>query len=713
MKKLVLIDGNALLHRAYHATPPLTTSKGELVNAVYGFTLLLLKAIDDLKPDYIAVAWDMKAPTFRHTQYAEYKGKRIAADEALSKQYDRVFEVLKNFSIPEFKLPGFEADDLIGALAKQAVKKDSSLEVVILTGDKDIMQLINAHVKVMMPRKTIQDVGLYGEEEFRLRFGFSPILLIDYKALAGDNSDNIPGVPGIGEVSATKLIQKYGSFEGIYAHLAELPDRTRKLLEEGKEMGVKSKHLATIETEIPIKLDLQSCLVHEFDHSKVISLFTELEFKSLIKRIPGISTVLADTPTSQNSGVTADLDRQVGKVLKKMSEHGVLLDLQFLNRLGKDLKAQLESIESQIYSQVGHQFNLNSPKQLSVVLFDDLKLPVIKKTKTGRSTNEETLMELSNAHPVVPLLLKYRQLFKLVSTYIDALPRYVAQDKRVHSTFNVGGAATGRLSSQDPNLQNIPIRGTLGAEIRKTFVAPRGRILLGVDYSQIDLRIMAHLADDPGLKSAFQQGVDIHAVTAARIFKVPLEEVTKEQRGVGKTMNFATLYGQGPHALSKQLGVDYATAKGYIDLYFNEFPNVKAWMQKTLERAYQDGYVETLWGRRRFIPELQASNRMMKSYGERAAVNHPVQGTSADMIKQAMVKIDAVFTKKKLDCILILQIHDELLFECDPACLEDAAYIIREEMESSLELSVPVVAEIKSGPNWGEMVSLKIEQLKT
>lgn len=710
MKRLVLVDGNALLHRAYHATPPLSTSKGELVNAVYGFSLLILKAIDELKPDYIAVAWDMKAPTFRHTQYAEYKGKRGPADEALSGQYDRVFEFLKALSIPEFKLPGFEADDLIGALSKLALRH-KDLEVIILTGDRDIMQLINDRVKVMMPKKTIQDVGLYGEEEFSLRFGFNPIQLIDYKALAGDQSDNIPGVPGIGDVTATKLIQKYGSVDKIYENLDEISDRTRRLLEEGKESAQQSRSLATIETQIPIKLDLEACHVHTFDKQKIVDLFNELEFKSLINRIPGNSLV-SESPSEDKSkddkSATAQLDQTVDKVLKKMTKHGVLIDVRFLSKLGDDLKSQLSTIESQIYTNVGHQFNLNSPKQLSEVLFDELKLPVIKRTKTGRSTDEETLTELSNAHPVVPLLLKYRQLFKLISTYIDTLPRYLDEEDRVHSTFNVEGAATGRLSSQDPNLQNIPIRGSLGAEIRKSFIAPRGKILLGADYSQIELRIMAHLADDPGLKSAFRQGIDIHSLTASRIFKIPIEEVNREQRNVGKTMNFATLYGQGPHALSKQLGVDYKTAREYIAEYFNEFPKVKDWMQKTLEFANLNGFVETLWGRKRYIPELQASNKMMKSYGERASINHPVQGTQADIIKKAMIEIDRQFTKQKLDCILILQVHDELLFECDPDCLNEAAKIVCEKMEGAIELSVPVTSELKSGPNWGEMTPFKI-----
>lgn len=388
------------------------------------------------------------------------------------------------------------------------------------------------------------------------------------------------------------------------------------------------------------------------------------------------------------------------------------------------MKRKLQSLEQEIYSTLGHEFNINSPKQLADILFDELQLPVIRKTKTGRSTDEATMQELKDAHPIIPFLLEYRVLFKLVSTYIDSLPKSMGEDGKVHSTFNVEGAATGRLSSTNPNLQNIPVRGSLGGDIRKAFIASPGKVLLGADYSQIELRIMAHLADDAGLKKAFQENIDIHAATAAKIFKIPVEEVTKEQRTVGKTMNFATLYGQGPRALSKQLGIDYATAKTYIDEYFAEFPKVKDWMAKTLKFGMENGFVETIWGRRRYIPELQAANKMLQSFGERAAINHPVQGTSADMIKKAMVEIDKELgvrvqgsgdSKSKIDkksapstlnavpCSLILQVHDELLFECDPKDIEKIAKMVQEKMENALKLSVPVNVDLKSGKSWGEM----------
>ena len=414
-----------------------------------------------------------------------------------------------------------------------------------------------------------------------------------------------------------------------------------------------------------------------------------------------------------------------------MTKTGILIDLKFLNKLGADLKGRLVKIEKQIYSKVGHQFNLNSPKQLSVILFDELNLPVVRKTKTGRSTDEATLHELIDAHPVIPLFLEYRQLFKLVSTYIDSLPRYIKEDKRVHSTFNVEGAATGRLSSKDPNLQNIPVKGEEGGEIRKAFIAPKGKIILAADYSQIELRIMAHLADDPGLKLAFKQGLDVHALTASKIFKIPVEEVIKQQRSIGKTMNFATLYGQGPRALSRNLKVSYEEARMYIEEYFIQFPKIQEWMAKTLQFGYEHGYVETLWGRKRYIPELQMANRMIKAAGERAAINHPVQGTAADMIKKAMVEIDRELSvvspptsgwyrssdslkadrersERSDSCRLILQIHDELLFECDPKTVKEIAKMVKEKMENALKLSVPVVVDLKIGPNWGEMEKLKI-----
>ncbi len=721
MKRLVLVDGNALLHRAYHATPPLSTSKGELVNAVYGFTTMLLKSLEDLKPDFITVAWDEKSPTFRHQAYTQYKATRGPADDALSGQYQRVHEVVTALNIPEFSLAGFEADDLIGTLAKQAVDKEKNLEVIVVTGDRDIMQIIDKRVKVLMPKKTLTDVGLYGLAEFREKFGFEPKQLIDYKGLRGDASDNIPGVAGIGEVSATKLIKDFGSVEKIYLpkNLKTLTERMQMLLSEGAEQAILSKKLATLDLEAPIKLDLGACVVHDFDKQKVVDLFEELEFKSLIKRLPG------ETPTSETnsnlktndhqlttnfqttqSQFATSLDLEVTPVLEKMTQTGVLIDFKFLEKFGIDLKARLAQLEKEIYQSVGHEFNINSPKQLSEILFDELNLPVIKKTKTGRSTDEGTLSELIDAHPLIKLLLEYRQLFKLISTYIDALPRYIGEDGRVHSTFNVEGAATGRLSSVNPNLQNIPIRGQLGGEIRKAFIAPRGKILVGADYSQIELRIMAHIADDPGLKKAFQEGVDIHAVTAAKIFKIPVEEVSKEQRSVGKTMNFATLYGQGPRALSKQLGVDFQTARDYISEYFDEFPKVREWMQETLHKAYETGYVETIGGRRRYIPELQAGNKMFQAAGERAAINHPVQGTSADIIKQAMIEIGQLLESG--DCQLILQVHDELLFECDPKNLEKSAKMIKDKMENAISLSVPIVVDLKSGPSWGEMSSLAI-----
>ncbi len=730
MKRLVLVDGNALLHRAYHATPPFTTSKGELVNAVYGFSSMILKVIDELKPDYLAVCWDEKGPTFRHQAYTQYKATRGPTDDALSSQYKRVHEVVSAFNIPEFSLSGYEADDLIGTLAIQAEK----LEVIIVTGDRDIMQLINGNVKVFMPKKTLSDVGMYGTEEFVAKYGFMPKQLIEYKALAGDASDNIPGVAGIGDVSATKLIHQFESVENIYKaeNLKTLPERMQKLLAEGAEDAVLSKKLATLDLKAPVKLELKKCEIHDFDKEKVIKLFEELEFKSLINRLPGHHVVIASeakqsdsekeiatSHTAPRNDKTGDLDLQVEKILQKMSKTGVLVDLKFLVKMGKELKTRLEKLEQEIYSKVGHQFNINSPKQLQVILFDELQLPVFRKTKTGRSTDEETLHELSSTHPVIPLLLEYRQLFKLVSTYIDALPKYAdnpstsSGSSRIHSTFNVEGAATGRLSSKDPNLQNIPIKGEMGGEIRKAFIAPKGKVLLAADYSQIELRIMAHLADDPGLKKAFKEGLDIHALTASKIFKVPVEEITKQQRNVGKTMNFATLYGQGPHALSRQLGVSFEEARTYIEEYFLQFPNVREWMQKTLEFGYVHGYVQTLWGRKRYIPELQASNRMFKASGERAAVNHPVQGSAADMIKKAMVDISSVIASEaKQSCQMILQVHDELLFECDGSAsspqVQKLALMVKDKMENALKLSVPVVVDLKIGPNWGEMKPIKI-----
>ncbi|MBI2086249.1 hypothetical protein HYT74_02825 [Candidatus Daviesbacteria bacterium] len=727
MKRLVLIDGNALLHRAYHAVPPFTTSQGELVNAVYGFSSMLLRVISELHPEFLAITWDEKGPTFRHQAYTQYKATRGPADAGLFNQYKRVHEVVKAFNIPEFNLAGYEADDLIGTMALQA-EKEKNLEIVVVTGDRDIMQIIDTNIKIFMPKKTLADVGLYGIEEFVAKYGFFPKQLVDYKGLAGDASDNIPGVVGVGDVTATKLIHQFNTIEEIFKseNIKTLPLRLQTLLSEGVESAVMSKKLATLDLEAPIKLDLKKCVVHDFDKQKVIKLFEELEFRSLIERIPGKGEARS---VKGKDKTTARLDQEVEQVLQKMSVAGVLVDLKLLSKFGKQLKDKLVKLEKEIYSKVGHEFNLNSPKQLSEVLFDELKLPVVRKTKTGRSTDEATLRELSVAHPAVPLLLEYRQLFKLVSTYVEALPKAVGEDGRIHSTFNVEGAATGRISSQNPNLQNIPIKGEMGGEIRKVFIAPKGKILLAADYSQIELRIMAHLADDPGLKKAFEQGLDVHTATAVNIFNVPIDEVTRQQRMIGKTMNFATLYGQGPHALSRQLGISYEMAREYIAEYFLKFPKVREWMEKTLTFGYENGYVETLWGRKRYIPELKVGNRAIKAAGERAAVNHPIQGTSADMIKKAMVEIDeelSVVSRQSSDkksekslkadgsktdtdsCRLILQVHDELLFECDPESVEDIAKMVKEKMENALKLSVPVIVDLKAGPNWGEMKPLNV-----
>lgn len=715
MKLLCLVDGNALLHRAFHATPALTTSRGELINASFGFTSMILSSINSLKPDYLAIAWDMKAPTFRHQAYTQYKATRPEMDSALADQYQRVHQIIDALNIPEFELAGYEADDIIGTLALQALK-NPDLEVVIITGDRDIMQLIRPHLRVLMPRKTLSDVALYDEAEFQNKFHFEPRQLIDYKALAGDASDNIPGVSGIGGVTATKLLQQFSDLETIYQpkNLSTLPERTQKLLAEGAESAKLSQQLATIDTDVPIKLELTKCLVQEYDHAKAKALFEELEFKSLVPRLPGSSNASLQIP-DQSVSTDPDpvqipeiirLDQAVERVLAKMTAHGVLVDLKLLKQLSRDFNHQLEAIQSQIYHEVGHEFNLNSPKQLAEVLFDELNLPVVRKTKTGRSTDEDTLLDLSPAHPVIKLILSYRSLFKLISTYVDALPKYADSNHRLHSTFKVDGAATGRLSSTNPNLQNIPVGGEVGSEIRRCFIAPPRKIILGADYSQIELRVLAHLTGDPNLTKAFQEGIDIHRATAAKIFKVAPDQVTKQQRAVGKTMNFATLYGQGSHALSRQLGIEYKLAKAYIDEYFAQFPKVKSWIEQTVASATKTGYAETLLGRRRYLPELRSTNRMLRAAGERAAANHPCQGTTADMIKLAMVNIDRRLTEDPVitkNCQLTLQIHDELLFECTPDLRNQAAAIIKQEMEQSLTLKVPVIVELKSGRNWADL----------
>ena len=538
MKKLVLIDGHAVFHRAYHALPPLTTSKGELVNAVFGFTSMLLRAISDIKPNYIVVAFDTAAPTFRHQEYTLYKAQRIAAPQELHEQLPRVKQVVETLNIPIFELAGYEADDIIGTLVAQSsnLKSQSEdLEVIIVTGDRDTLQLVSPKVKVCAPGKSFSDVIYYDEKRVREKYGLDPSQLVDYKALAGDPSDNIPGVRGIGDVTATKLLQEFGNIEKLYHNLDKVKnERIRKMLEADAESAVLSKKLATIDTKVPIKLNLKEGVLSDYNKTAVTALFEELEFKSLIPKLPGSSKKIPKSkpfvPNEQQIGffdgskeqsiAVNEKTRELEKVLRETEDRGVLIDKEFLSELSVDINTQLEELEDKIYSSVGHEFNLNSPKQLSSVLYQELNLAnsAVKKRKTHLATDEATLLLLLGSHPVIELMLNYRELFKLKSTYIDSLPSQIGDDGRIHTHYHTDVTRTGRLSSKNPNLQNIPIRGDWGEKIRKIFIAPRNHLILSADYNQIELRVMAHMSQDENLKEIFKRGEDVHTKNASQIF---------------------------------------------------------------------------------------------------------------------------------------------------------------------------------------------------
>jgi DNA polymerase I-like protein with 3'-5' exonuclease and polymerase domains len=712
MKKLVLVDGHAVFHRAYHAMPPLTTSKGELVNAVFGFTSMLLRAISDIKPDYITVAFDTADPTFRHQEYTAYKAQRVAAPEELHEQMPRVKQVLEVLNIPIFELSGYEADDIIGTLVEQG-SKNRDLEIIIVTGDRDTLQLVRPHVKVYSPGKSFSDVVYYDEKITKAKYGIDPERIVDLKAIAGDSSDNIPGVRGIGNVGATKLVQEFGSVEGIYKNLDKIPGKVRKLLEADSESAVLSKKLATIDTKTPIKLDLKKCVLADYDKQAAVDLFGELEFKSLISKIPGLDQKTM-SKMEEADGQKGLFDKpsegqELDKVLREMEKVGVLIDKEKLSVLSNEINQKLSLLEKEIYKEVGHEFNLNSPKQLSGVLYDELHLVPERATriKTHKSTDEATLSTLVGAHPVIELILQYRELFKLKSTYIDSLPNQIGPDGRVHTHYHSDATRTGRLSSKDPNLQNIPARGEWGEKIRGAFIAPRHHTLLSADYNQIELRVMAHMSGDKELKRIFEKGEDIHTEAAVAVLGKKPKEVTKEDRRVAKIINFGIMYGISPYGLATQLKMETSEAKEVINRYFARFPQVEDWIGSTLRDAYEKGFVETIGGFRRYVLELRSNNMMVRKAGERIAVNSPIQGTAADIIKKAMIDISQKLNVESQKTKMILQVHDELVFEIPDKELKQFAEIVKKVMENAYKLDVPLTVELKSGKNWGGMKTLE------
>ncbi len=733
-KRLVVIDSNSLIHRAYHALPPLKTKKGELISAVYGFCLIFLKALRELEPDFVVATFDLPGPTFRHKEFKEYKAKRPAAPQELYEQISKVKEVLRVFKVPVFEKQGFEADDLIGAIATAAPQKQifPKLEVIILSGDLDTLQLVNPQTKVYTMRKGIKDTVLYDVEKVKERYqGVSASQLPDVKGLKGDPSDNIPGVTGIGEKTAIQLIKEFGTLENLYQELEgetekskQIKENIRKKLKEYKEQAFISKALVQIRCNVPIDFKLKDCQFGKYRPEKVAEVFKNFEFYTLLNRLPspstktslGQKTLIKEEDEQEKieklfqEGVFSKKIYQIEKtlvpVVKKMAERGIKIDLKALGILSKNLASRSNKVEEKIYQLAGSQFNINSPQQLAEVLFEKLKIPFkgIKKTPGGvLSTGAEELEKLKDAHPVINLILEYRKLFKLKSGFVDALPKMAEpKDGRIHPRFHQLGTVTGRMSCSDPNLQNIPIKGEIGRGIRKCFVPEDGFKFVSADYSQMELRIAASVAGDKRMREIFQKGEDIHQLTASQIYQIPPEKVTEKMREFAKTLNFGILYGMGVRGFAQRTGISQAGAQKFIDQYFKKFQGIEKYVKDSLQEARKLGYVETIFGRKRFLSEINSIDPRLKAQAERIAINMPIQGSSADIVKMAMVELG----KKGIvnaDCKLILQIHDELLFEVREDKLEEIAPKIKKIMENIFQFEVPLKVDLKIGDNWKEL----------
>ena len=841
--KLLILDGNSVINRAYFGVKPLTNREGLYTHAIYGFLNILDKLEKEEQPDAVCVSFDLHGPTFRHLKYDGYKATRHGMPEELRMQMPVMKDVLRAMNIPIYECQGWEADDVIGTVGR--ICSNNGWECVIATGDRDSLQLIdeNVHVKLVISKPGQTTATLYTEEKFREEYGFEPKKMIDLKALMGDSSDNIPGVAGVGPKTATELLLKFGSLDGVYENLddASIRPKLREKLESGKENAYLSYDLATIRPEAPIDFEPKDAIVQPYNKPELYALFQRLEFVKLIdkyglrgaaaqapkttmaevKKLPrceelpaeklpcavylaedgtlGIAwekgvytmtpmevqmacdcllgrldcichdmkttmhrldelgvcygefsfdTALAaydlnpsasDYPVSKlatnflgtsvedgdaaacaealwqlKSVLSAELEKQGMKalyedielplcsVLYRMECEGVAIDRQQLEQFGTMLCQRIEDCEKLIFGYSEGVFNINSTKQLGELLFEKLGLPPVKKTKTGYSTNAEVLEKLKDKHPIVPAIMDYRMLTKLKSTYADGLMKVIGEDGRIHTTFQNLVTATGRLSSTEPNLQNIPVRTDLGAEIRKMFVPKQGHVLVDADYSQIELRVLAHIADDSVMQQAFISGQDIHTVTASQVFGVAPENVTALQRRHAKAVNFGIVYGISEFSLSEDIGVSRWEAREYIDSYLANYSGVRQYMKQVVSDARESGFTQTLFGRKRHIPELSASNFMVRQSGERMALNTPIQGTAADLIKLAMIRVDKALHEQFPEAKLLLQVHDELIVECPESIAQDVAKLVSREMEGIAKLKVPLTAEAKIGKSWFE-----------
>ena len=785
-KKLVLLDAHAILHRAFHALPDFSSPNGEPTGALYGVVAMLLKIVEELKPDYIAACFDLPEPTYRHDAFDGYKAKREKTDETLVAQIERSRDVFAAFGIRIFEHAGFEADDILGTIAHQ-LKDTKDIEVIIASGDMDTLQCVDKkRVQVYTLRKGIKDTIMYDEKAVKERFGFGPALVPDYKGLRGDASDNIPGIAGIGEKTATELITTFGSIEKIYKVLAQkngaekfaeagIKPRIVKLLEEGKEEAEFSKMLATIRTDAPVTFTVpEETWREKLDGDAILSLFSELGFRTLASRVSHVLDIAHETSIDQaGSGVTdlevhkasimlwllesdrtsqtyddiidygrsyfdttdfteiteklqSELKKQelmqvyeeielpLIAVLETMHEHGVLLDTPYLAKLSKKMHGELKELEASIYAHAGEEFNINSPKQLGVVLFDTLELKPKnqKKTATGqRSTKESELEKMRDDHPIIANILRYRELQKLVSTYVDNLPEMVGSDGRLHTTFVQTGAATGRMASREPNLQNIPIRTKEGREVRKAFIAESGYKLVSMDYSQIELRIAAILSRDPKLVDIFRRGEDVHTGVAVRVFNVDAHDVTADMRRKAKVINFGILYGMGVNALRQNLGDETPReeAQEFLNAYFNTFTRLAEYLEETKAFAREHGFTTTLFGRKRRFPGIRSSAPFIRAAAERMAINAPVQGTAADIMRIAMNDVYADIEKKKVkDHVrMLLQVHDEIVFEITEDMVDAVIPDLKQTMEAVLDETkshdVPILVDVEVGDNWTEL----------
>ncbi len=839
--KILAIDGNSIINRAFYGIKLLTTKSGLYTNGVYGFMSILNRLLEAEAPDGVVVAFDLHAPTFRHKEYSEYKAGRKGMPDELRSQMPLLKKLLTLFGYTCLEMEGFEADDILGTLASAC--EQSGNTCVIATGDRDSFQLVSDSTKVLLSATKMgrPEITAYTPETIFEKYGVKPLQMIEIKALQGDSSDNIPGVPGVGEKTADELIKSFGSIDYIYEHLDELDIREslRAKLSAGKDSAYLSRFLGTINREVPIDRNVENYKTGKRQDVELAKMLSELEFFSILEKLglsavesapvevksktystvsefevlgnaqkfkacdvlllgdalvvvsgetvaesdldtfsgvlndasiekrvydskllhkacidKGISvnnvafdTVLAAylinpssseyslsrlseeylVPTPEGlderlaqaalsseimdklSGVlneTAqdkllhDIEIPLARVLAEMEHEGFLVDTDAIVSYGNTLGQRIEELQTSIYSEVGYEFNLNSPKQLGVALFEKLGLPCKKKTKSGYSTNAEVLEELKPLHPAVEHLLEYRTLSKLKSTYCDGLSAVVSSDGRIHSTLNQTETRTGRISSSEPNLQNIPVRRPEGRELRRFFKAKDGYVLCDADYSQIELRVLAHIADDKNMINAFLSDTDIHTLTASQVFKMPINMVTPQMRSSAKAVNFGIVYGIGAYSLAKDIGVTNKEAAAYIKGYLETYPEVDAYMHRVVERAKENGFAETVFGRRRLLPELKSSNGMLRSFGERVARNMPIQGTAADIIKIAMIRVSDRLKKEIPEAALIMQVHDELIVEAPESKAESAAQILKEEMENAVQLKVPMTVDAHWGKTW-------------